>query len=167
MQYLDQACELLGIDKYEDVPVLKNVCEKVNVPVKYLLLALFGLVLLFALSPMGQSFIQTIFCFFIPAFKSYKALQTTDDDRDDKIWLTYWIVFAFFHAFDSTLNTVLFFIPYFGLLRFAFLIAIYTSQTFGCLKIFDFVIEPAFGNLSKVIDGPIEAFEATMGLKEE
>ena len=38
-----------------------------------------------------------------PSYCSFKALQTPSDD-DDKQWLTYWIVMAFFTGVESLLD---------------------------------------------------------------
>lgn len=43
----------------------------------------------------GQVYITTMIGVLYPAFMSFLALET-DDKEDDKLWLTYWVVFGFF-----------------------------------------------------------------------
>ena len=44
---------------------------------------------------------------FYPAFKSIKALQTKEDPEDDKVWLTYWVVYGFVCFADLNIGWIL------------------------------------------------------------
>ena len=56
--------------------------------------AMYGGVALVMLG-VGQVYITTMIGVLYPAFMSFLALET-DDKEDDKLWLTYWVVFGFF-----------------------------------------------------------------------
>ena len=43
----------------------------------------------------GQVYITTIIGVLYPAFMSFIALETSDKE-DDKLWLTYWVVYGTF-----------------------------------------------------------------------
>lgn len=42
-----------------------------------------------------------------PCFKSIQALKTTQDPEDDKIWLTYWVVYGFASFADLNIRWIL------------------------------------------------------------
>jgi len=48
-----------------------------------------------------------------PAFKSVDALKTIKDPEDDKIWLTYWVVYGFTVVADMNIGWVLSVIPFY------------------------------------------------------
>ena len=48
-----------------------------------------------------------------PAFRSVKALKTVLDPEDDKIWLTYWVVYGFSTTADLYLSFILQIVPFY------------------------------------------------------
>jgi receptor expression-enhancing protein 5/6 len=72
---------------------------------------------------------------------SFKALRSPGD-TDDKQWLTYWIVFSFFTVFDSVLAYVLFFLPFFYLIKMGLYVYLMHPKFKGALNIYSSFVEP-------------------------
>ena len=54
--------------------------------------------IIFMLTPLGSCF-ATIVCFCVPAYETYKCIETENLDQDYR-YLTYWVVFGFLYFFD-------------------------------------------------------------------
>lgn len=54
---------------------------------------------LFIVFGVGASILTTIIGVAYPAFMSFVALESEGED-DDKLWLTYWVVFGLFSIAD-------------------------------------------------------------------
>jgi receptor expression-enhancing protein 5/6 len=50
------------------------------------------------------------------------ALETKDDDNDDKTWLTYWCVFGVFTLVDEFASFLLNIIPFYAYIKLVFFI---------------------------------------------
>ncbi len=48
--------------------------------------------------------------FIYPTYMSFKAIESKGTD-DDKLWLTYWVVFGFFNIIETFTDVILYWIP--------------------------------------------------------
>lgn len=78
-------------------------------------------VLLF--TPIGFIFTTTI-TFLLPAFSTFKALETKEN-KDDKRMLTFWICFGFLYLFDSVLSYVFSFLIFYHIIRAGVILYLY------------------------------------------
>ena len=85
----------------------------------------------------GVVWISFLIGFLYPAYKSFKALETKDDDRDDQVWLTYWIVFGTLHVFDGLINYALGFIPGLGLIKIGLYVWLFHPKTLGAKLVYE------------------------------
>ena len=81
--------------------------------------------------------------FLYPAYASFKAIETKAKD-DDTQWLTYWIVFALFNVFETFVDWILYWIPFFYALKLAALVYLMLPQTRGAEFIYKNVIRSTF-----------------------
>ena len=72
-----------------------------------------------------------------PAYMSFKAIETKEDDDDDKFWLTYWVVFSFLHVADGLLGMFLRFIPFYYPLKVLVYVSLFYPKTKGALLIYN------------------------------
>jgi receptor expression-enhancing protein 5/6 len=84
---------------------------------------------LIILVTMGWEILTSVITVLYPAFKSIKALETKDDDDDDKVWLTYWCVFGFFTLFDELGFILLNLIPLYSYIKLGFFLWMMAPQT--------------------------------------
>ena len=119
---------------------------------------LIGVSLLFLLTSFGMNLIYVTCTFVYPAYKSFKAIESSDE-KDDKRWLSYWIVFGFMHCFDSLISTLFSFIPFFGLIRLALLVFLSISKEHGSKLVYDLLINPVFMKFQHIYLPAVQWFE--------
>lgn len=91
---------------------------------------------------MGFSILFAVVTVVYPGFKSIKALETKDNEDDDKIWLTYWCVFGIATLVDDFAYFILSFIPFYTYIRFGFFVWLMAPQTQGATIIYKTVLRP-------------------------
>ena len=64
----------------------------------------------------GYAVIATCLCVIYPGLLSIRSIESKSVE-DDKIWLTYWIVYGAFHVLDTFIPFILNIIPYSNALR--------------------------------------------------
>jgi receptor expression-enhancing protein 5/6 len=89
----------------------------------------------------GSCLIADVCGFIYPAYMSFKSLETKELD-DDKIWLTYWVIYAILNIYRITLGTVLKIIPFYDIIRLIFYIYLFHPKTQGAVVIYDLIIKP-------------------------
>jgi receptor expression-enhancing protein 5/6 len=147
--------------------VINLVSEKSGLPKKKVLYYALGLMVAFVVFGIGASIITNIVGVAYPAFMSFVALESEGAD-DDKMWLTYWVVFGSFNIFDQIVGVILRFIPFYYVLKLAFLIYCFHPSTNGSLQIYDAVILPYYQeNKSKIDALEKQATDAANKLKNQ
>lgn len=91
---------------------------------------------------MGGTILTVVLTVVYPAYKSIKALETKDDDEDDKIWLTYWCVFGVFTLVDEFGYIILNLIPFYFYIKLIFFIWMMNPNTKGSLIVYNKVLKP-------------------------
>ena len=74
--------------------------------------------------------------------KSIQALETKDNEDDDKVWLTYWCVFGIFQTFDDLFGFVLDDIPFYFYIKVGFFIWMMLPTTNGAQIIYNQAMKP-------------------------
>ena len=131
------------LNRYADrIPPLVELSKKTKVEPGYFLggaIVLSALVILFT---MGLSILFSVITVVYPGFKSIKALETKDNEDDDKIWLTYWCVFGVSTLVDDFAFIILAFIPFYSYIRLGFFVWLMAPQTQGATIIYKSVLRP-------------------------
>lgn len=98
-----------------------------------------------------DSIITNIVGIVYPVYWSMKALETKEQN-DDKQWLTYWVVFALFILFESTLGFLLKYIPFYFFFKLAFLLWLFLPNFRGAEIVYYKFIRRFFIQYEKQID---------------
>ena len=138
------------------IPQLVELSKKSGVRVGHICLAIAVLVPLFVLIFFGVAIITTGITVIYPAFMSVRALESKDDEEDDKQWLSYWLIFGVLTLADQFLWFILEWIPYYFWIRFALFVFLFAPGTQGALKIYNAILKPALSKnkekIQKFID---------------
>ena len=103
------------------INVVKDVAAKMDVNPGAPLALLFSIILILTVYTQGWLIMITTITILYPSLKSIRAIQT-ECGEDDKVWLTYWMVFGAFIALETYIGFLLECIPYFHWIRLFFFI---------------------------------------------
>jgi receptor expression-enhancing protein 5/6 len=132
-----------SLNKYaERIPPLVELSQKTKVEPGYFLGGAILLSALIILFTMGGTILTAVITVVYPGFKSIKALETKDDDNDDKVWLTYWCVFGLFTLLDEFAFILLSLIPFYFYIKLGFFLWMMAPQTQGATIIYKSVLRP-------------------------
>eukprot|EP00761_Pharyngomonas_kirbyi_P013220 gb/GECH01013247.1/.p1 GENE.gb/GECH01013247.1/~~gb/GECH01013247.1/.p1 ORF type:complete len:164 (+),score=30.77 gb/GECH01013247.1/:1-492(+) len=92
--------------------------------------------------------------FIYPAYASFKAIKTHEPD-DDYQWLTYWVIYALFTAFEFWTQFFFSQFPLYWELKLAFIIWLQAPQFLGAIKLYREFVEPFFKKHENSIDKAI------------
>jgi len=155
MEVIDNICTKLRLHELEKIPLLKDLHAKTQVKPAYVGLGALTVAALLWIIGYGSSFLQFLVGFLYPAYMSFKAIENTRDSEDDKLWLTYWVVFSFLYVFDGIIGYVLSIIPFAGLLKIPFIIWLFHPKTKGALLIYNRVVRDILRKYEGQIDSGI------------
>lgn len=89
-----------------------------------------------------------------PVYWTMKSINS--ESHDDKYWLTYWVVFAFFSLVDMFSGVFLKLIPFYFILKIIFLVWLFMPNSQGCYYVYYFIIIKLFKHVEKDIDEATE-----------
>lgn len=135
--------------KLDEYPLLNKAHDQIKIPRIYLVLSAFGLFLSFLIRFLGLQFISNLVAFY-PAYMSFKALQSHEKE-DDAQWLTYWVVYGSLGLFESLLDVVFWWLPFYFILKMVFLFWAYSPKSKGASLIYHKVLAPAFDTFEREI----------------
>lgn len=121
------------LDGYgRQIPPLADFSQKQDVPPGLLLGAALFMSCVMLLLFQGFEVVVTIYTVIHPGLSSIKAIESPSP-ADDKIWLTYWMIYGFLNVAETFLPFVFYFVPYWTWVRlgfFVWLLQFNGSQTF-------------------------------------
>ena len=98
MKVLEEKMEKLGFDKYYKIPLVQKI-SKISKQPPCVIVAVFLTLFMILLFTRLGNFLSNLVVFTIPAFYTFKAIES-EDTEDDKRLLTFWVVFGFLYFFD-------------------------------------------------------------------
>ncbi len=127
--------------------------QKTGIEGKYVVLGLVACLLIVSIG-FFERIITNLIGTVYPAYMTMKSIQSQNDD--DKYWLTYWVVFAFFSLVDVFSGFLMKLIPFYFILKIVFLVWLFMPNTQGCYYVYYFVIIKLFKQVEKDIDEATE-----------
>ncbi|KAG7090663.1 hypothetical protein E1B28_009762 [Marasmius oreades] len=129
-------------------PILLNLERKTQIPKTYAVLAAsFLVVFLHLFNPLAAP-ISNLVGWVIPAYLSFKALETPSA-QDDIQWLTYWVVFGFFNFLESfALSVLLYYLPWYFAFKTIFILWLQLPAFRGAQTTYHTLLKPVFANVS-------------------
>ncbi|XP_015786167.1 receptor expression-enhancing protein 6 [Tetranychus urticae] len=133
-----------------------------NIKKKYIangIVSIFGLYMIFG------SF-AALLCnavgFLYPAYQSLNALETANAD-DDRKWLTYWVVFAFFSLIEFFADTIFMWFPFYWLAKIVFLVWCFLPiEKNGSNVLYSKIIRPYYLKRKDVISDNLDKVKSSL-----
>jgi len=116
------------------------VAESAKVEPGVIVLGGFTVVSLLLIAIIGFNAIVNMLCFFWPAYLSIKAMQEKEEGYD-KQWLTYFMIFGFFHVLESFYPSLLTEHTFYTLIKLFVLFWCFLPQSKGAEKVYTLGIE--------------------------
>ena len=137
---------------------LKIIVDKTGIQGKYIMIAL-GVALLFTIIGFLDKYITCLVGILLPTFFSIKAIESKEED-DDKLWLTYWTIYAVFSFLDLFVGWILKIIPFYFIIKLVFLVWCFMPNTKGAIIVYDKIIKPFFlkneGKFDRIVNKLLE-----------
>lgn len=142
MKLVEQIESVLELENYNENKLITTISKKLKIKPQHISLVLISLLIFFLmLTSVGQRIVLVILTFLYPAYKSFKALKT-EEDHDNKRWLTYWSVFGFIFAFRGITDFILGYFPLYNLFLTSLLFLVYCPLTNWYIYIYDYCFKP-------------------------
>ena len=121
--------------------IIEKISKATGLPQQKVLQSAMALVVLFIVFGIGQSILTNLIGVAYPAFMSFVALESEGTD-DDKLWLTYWVVFGAFTILDQFAGILLALIPFYYVLKVGMLIWMFHPATQGAITLYNNFVQP-------------------------
>jgi receptor expression-enhancing protein 5/6 len=128
-------------------PALTTFEQRTQLPKAYAVLGgLFLVIFLHLINPLAAP-ISNAIGWAIPAFLSFKAIESPSP-HDDIQWLTYWIVFGFFNFIESlALGLILYYFRWYFAFKTLFILWLQLPAFRGAQRTYLAILRPLVGNL--------------------
>ena len=153
MEHLNNLIETLT-QSTKNTPGIKDIAKAANVSTGHATLGLIVFTILFVFIGIGADLITDVIGMFYPMYMSFKAIESKGAD-DDKLWLTYWVVYAIYKVFDDWSEVLFYWLPFYHPIKLAFLVFLFAPQTKGAIKLYDSFIRPFVIKHQQEIDAGI------------
>ena len=140
---------------FEKIQPLRILSEKTGIPLGYIVIGVIVCLFIFVLVGVGANLIVHIVGILYPAYMSFKAIETKEED-DDKLWLTYWIVFALYSFADRFVDILFFWVPCYFVIKLLVLVYLFFPETKGALRFYNLFAWPFFKACEAKVDKFLE-----------
>ena len=150
---------------FDEIPFIKQLSEKTKVPSSQLVIGIIVSLLVFVVFGFGASLIVQVVGILYPAYMSFKAIESPEDD-DDKLWLTYWAVFALYNFADRFVDYIFFWVPCYQAVKLIVLIYMFFPTTRGAIVFYNYFVRQFFLAWEAKIDSILGAAGESLGSKK-
>jgi len=148
-------------EKITQIPILKKYVDLVEnstkINIEYFVIAILVIVALCIFSGFFASPIVNLIGFLYPAYASIATLES--GQVKDTQWLTYWVVFSYFHVVENFTDYILFWVPFYYAVKCAFLLWCMLPQYNGATVVYNSLIKPVFLKHESAIDQALNALD--------
>lgn len=145
------------IQKY---PLFNEIAKKFGIKPSYIVVPILGFLMISLIFGWGAAIICNVVGFAYPAYKSFKAVESQSTD-ETKLWLTYWVVFSLFFFLEYLIDIILFWLPFYYLMKLFFLLYLYMPQVRGAETVYNSIIRPILLKHEKAIDAYVNRISQT------
>lgn len=150
-----------NIDEYmKTYPFINETIRKFGLKPSYVIVPFFGFLFISLVFGWGAALICNVVGFAYPAYKSFKAVESQSTD-ETKLWLTYWVVFSLFFFLEYLIDIILFWLPFYYLIKLFFLLYLYMPQVRGAESVYNYIIRPILLKHEKAIDDYVNKISQT------
>jgi len=110
---------------------------------------------------LGASQLCNSIVFIYPGYQSFKAMQH-ENIQDHIHWLTYFVIYGLFNVTEAITDTILFWLPYYRVLKLGFLLWCFLPQTMGCKVVYEKLVRPFLSAHQTHIDSSLETIEGSL-----
>merc|ERR1712159_318792 len=136
----------------DKIDAMQTLQDKSGVKKLYIAAGISLFVVIFILFGFGAGLLCNFVGFVYPAYASFKSLES-QNTNDDRLWLTYWVVYSCFCLIEGFLEYVLFWVPFYYPIKLAFLCYLFLPQTKGAVQLYEKFLRPALKPYVTLIDG--------------
>merc|ERR1719219_847522 len=164
---MDQVKDMLNqgkqkLEKFlENSEVMKKLEDKTKIPRDKLVTLVIGIVVFAVLVFSFQALFCNLFCFLIPAYLSYKCLNT-GKEKHIKRCLTYWVIYSCVVMIESFIWPVTYFVPLWEVWRSIFMFYIFLPNNDTSEMIVQKAIRPLFSRWENAIDDLLRAAPSSL-----
>ena len=121
------------------VPAIVDLSSKLDVNPGLILGGIASVGMIVLLLVQGWTILLTCITVLYPAIHSIRAIESPDEE-DDKVWLTYWMVFGLFNVAETFFGFVFYFIPYWEWIRLGLFVWLLLPNFNGAKVLYEGVI---------------------------
>ena len=111
----------------------------------------------------GPGLVSDLVGFVFPAYYSFKAIETTEDARDDKQWLTYWVAYALVQLSERMTSFFTSRIQLYHPLKICLLVWLAHPSSRGAEWVYQKIIRPYLLRIQKPVDQVMEQVGGAAG----
>lgn len=130
-------------------------CKKYGVPPGMVLLGLSGFIALVGIMMQGYNIVVALVTCVYPMLQSIKTIES-DDNEETNMWLCFWTIFGLFQTAELFLGFILYYIPYYSIVRLLFFLYLMLPQTQGAKTLYLSVFRALLTNYKPQIEAFIE-----------
>jgi len=160
--------QLLQESSFEDLnaalsrlPLLGQLEAKFGVSKVFIFLGAIVSGLILVVLFLGPSAFCNSIAFLYPGYQSFKAMQH-DNVQDHINWLTYFVIYGLFNVTEAITDTILFWLPYYRVIKLGFLLWCFLPQTMGCKTVYEKLLRPFLTAHETNIDSSLETIEGSL-----
>ncbi|KAF9983028.1 ER membrane protein DP1/Yop1 [Modicella reniformis] len=140
-------------------PQLNTLQLATGVPKTYFVFGAGAFIFLMIFFNFAGKLLSNLLGWVYPAYRSFKALETPGNE-DDKQWLTYWTVYGFVSILESFTDTLLYWFPFYFLIKTIFLLWLMIPAFNGAVTIYNRILRPFLLQHSNEIDTSYQNLKA-------